>query len=139
MYASIWNFPQIFCQYTHIQDLKDSHKVQLFKIGIHMYYVCVSHIWLCDPMNCSPPGSSVHGILPAGILSGLPRDQTLVSCIAGRFLTIWTTREEALNMCISVLDCYKLYFVSIGQLLLEKVNLSHSSFIKDQFSSKLSL
>ena len=23
---------------------------------------------LCDPMDCSPPGSSVHGILQAGIL-----------------------------------------------------------------------
>ena len=47
-------------------------------------------------MNYSPPGSSVHGILQARILewvavpfsrgSSQPRDQTLVSCIAGRFL-----------------------------------------------------
>ena len=27
-----------------------------------------SHVWLCDPMNCSPPDSSVHGILQARIL-----------------------------------------------------------------------
>ena len=27
---------------------------------------------LCDPMDCSPPGSSVHGIFQARILSGLP-------------------------------------------------------------------
>ena len=27
---------------------------------------------LCDPMDCSPPGSSVHGILQARILDGLP-------------------------------------------------------------------
>ena len=27
-----------------------------------------SHVWLCNPKNCSPPGSSVHGILQAGIL-----------------------------------------------------------------------
>ena len=26
----------------------------------------------CDPMDCSPPDSSVHGILQAGILSGFP-------------------------------------------------------------------
>ena len=26
----------------------------------------------CDYMDCSPPGSSVHGILQAGIWSGLP-------------------------------------------------------------------
>ena len=27
---------------------------------------------LCDPMNCSPPGSSVHGILRQEYWSGLP-------------------------------------------------------------------
>ena len=53
---------------------------------------------LCDPMDYSPPGSSVHGILQARILewvtitfsrgSSQPRDQTWVSCIAGRFFTI---------------------------------------------------
>ena len=52
---------------------------------------------LCDLMNCSLPGSSVHGILQAGILewvatsfsrgSSQPRNQTPVSCIAGRFFT----------------------------------------------------
>ena len=50
---------------------------------------------LCNPMDGSPPGSSVHGILQARILkwiaipfsrrSSQPRDQTRVSCIAGRF------------------------------------------------------
>ena len=48
---------------------------------------------LCDPMDCSPPGSSVHGILQARILewfamlsrgSSQPRD---VSCTAGEFFT----------------------------------------------------
>ena len=61
---------------------------------------------LCDPMDCSPPGSSVHGILQARILewvvisfsrgSSQPRDGTQVSCIAGRFFTIWATREALL-------------------------------------------
>ena len=56
---------------------------------------------LCDPMDCSLPGSSVHGILQARILecvtlpfsrgTSLPRDQTLVSHIVGRFFTIWAT------------------------------------------------
>ena len=27
---------------------------------------------VCDPMDCSPPGSSIHGILQARILEGLP-------------------------------------------------------------------
>ena len=58
---------------------------------------------LCDPMDCSPPGSSAHGILQARILewvaipfsrgSSRPRDQTQVSCIAGIFFTDGATRE----------------------------------------------
>ena len=53
---------------------------------------------LGDPMDCSPPGSSVHGILQARILEWVafpfskgfsqPRDQTQVSCIGGRLFTI---------------------------------------------------
>ena len=32
-----------------------------------------SHVWLiCDPVDCSPPGSSLHGNLQAKLLSGLP-------------------------------------------------------------------
>ena len=55
---------------------------------------------LCDPMDCNPPGSSVHGILQARLLewvampfsreSSRPRDRTHVSCgscIAGAFFT----------------------------------------------------
>ena len=55
---------------------------------------------LWDPVDCSPPGSSVHGILQARILewvaisfsrgSSWPRDWTKVSHIAGRRFTIWT-------------------------------------------------
>ena len=51
----------------------------------------------CNPMDCSPPGSSVLGIFQAKILewvaiafsrgSSQPRDQTQVSCTAGRFFT----------------------------------------------------
>ena len=56
-----------------------------------------SHVWLSDPIDCSPPGSEVHGIFWARILerlamlssrgSSFPRDWTHVSCIAGRFFT----------------------------------------------------
>ena len=55
-----------------------------------------------DFMDCSPPGSSVHGILQARILervvlpsnrgSSQPRDRTQVSPVAGRVLIIWATR-----------------------------------------------
>ena len=33
-----------------------------------LVYVRFSHVWLCDIMDCIPPGTSVHGILQAKIL-----------------------------------------------------------------------
>ena len=54
------------------------------------------------PMDCSLPGSSVHGIFQARVLewvvsfsrgSSQARDQTQVSHIAGGFFTSWATRE----------------------------------------------
>ena len=62
----------------------------------------LSCLTLCDPMDYSPPASSVHGILQARIMewaavpfsgSSRPRDQTQVSLFAGRFFTAWATRE----------------------------------------------
>ena len=62
---------------------------------------------LCDPMVCSPPGSSVHGILQARILewvaipfsrgSSQSRNWTQVSHMAEWFFTIWATREAHNN------------------------------------------
>ena len=53
----------------------------------------LSCVWLCNPMDCSPPAFSVHGCLQARILEWVaipisrgysqPRDQTQVSHIAG--------------------------------------------------------
>ena len=92
---------------TVIVDLQRFVKV-LSKVlsYIHMCVcVCVSisHwaqlcLTLCDPMDCSLPGSSVHRIfqakipewvaMPSSRKSSQPRDQTWVSCIAGRFFTV---------------------------------------------------
>ena len=72
---------------------------------------CFFLIWLCVkvkvaqscPIVCDPMGYTVHGILQARILewvafpfsrgSSQPRDRTQVSRIAGRFFTVWATRE----------------------------------------------
>ena len=72
----------------------------LWKLKVLVTQSCPT---LCDCMNCSPPGSSVHGILQARILewvnipfsrgSSWPGKQTRVSCIAGEFFIIWATRE----------------------------------------------
>ena len=63
---------------------------------------------LCDPMDCSPPGASVHGILQARILqwvpipfsrgSSRPRARTQVSHIAGRFFTIIATKAYSSHL-----------------------------------------
>ena len=83
----------------------------------------VSHSILCDSSRphglYSLPSSSVHGLLQAKILecvaspvsreSSRFRDWTLVSCIAGRFFTVWATREVLFS--IWVLDVLQFYFV----------------------------
>ena len=61
---------------------------------------------LCNPVDCSPPGSSVHGILQARILewvaisfsrgSSQPSEWTQFSRIAGRCFNLWATREAPL-------------------------------------------
>ena len=63
---------------------------------------------LWDLMDCSPPGSSVHGILQARILgwvampssraSSQPRDPTQVIHTAGGFFTVWAPREALLSV-----------------------------------------
>ena len=65
--------------------------------------VLQSCLTLCNPIGCNLSGSSVHGILQTRILewvnipfsrrSSWPRIQTQVSCLAGTFFTVWTTRE----------------------------------------------
>ena len=62
------------------------------KINMTTRAVCYSSVQLCNPMDCGPPGSSVHGILQARILewvavpssrgSSQPRDWTQVSFIS---------------------------------------------------------
>ena len=70
---------------------------------------------LCYPMDSSPPGSSVRGILQASILewiaipfsrgSSQPREWTWVSCVAGRLFYCLSYREELLYLI------YKLNFI----------------------------
>ena len=64
--------------------------------------VAQSCLMLCDPMDCSLPGSSVHGILQTRVLervaisfsrgSSQPRDRAWVARIAGSCFTILATR-----------------------------------------------
>ena len=100
--------------------------------------VCVlvaqSCLTLCDPVNCSLPGSSVHGVVQARILewvtiafsrgSAQPRDRTQVSCIAGRFFIVWAANyisfigmaDAAGHLSVSI---FPLFLICTTQILLE--------------------
>ena len=90
---------------------------------------------LCNPMDCSLPGFSVHGILQARILewitisfsrgSSQARDQTRVSHIGGRHFNLWATREAPNNgiyMFSSIL-------VSLGYMPRSGIAESYGGFI----------
>ena len=70
---------------------------------------------LCDPVNSSPPGSSVHGILQARILEWLPRPfpgyllnlgiepaSACISEIAGGFFTYWAILEALISTLLAL-------------------------------------
>ena len=90
------------CQLAGAGVSKDTGSVSLGKATEWMVCALLLRcVWLCHPVDCRPPGSSVHGILQATILqyvampfsggSSQARDQTLISCIAGGFFTVWAT------------------------------------------------
>ena len=74
--------------------------------------VTLSCLTLCDFMDCSSPGSSVHGILQARILewvafsrgSSPHRNQTWVTHIAGRLLTNWAISEAWFSTCFTKIN-----------------------------------
>ena len=75
----------IFCVYAGLWSL-------VYIWHLLCYAKLLQHVWLCNPTDYSPPGSSVHGILQARILewiaipfsraSSWPRDRTWVSCVS---------------------------------------------------------
>ena len=104
---TIWNpvnFP--FCPHNK-ERISSLNKIEI-KFGLStIRQMCVlvaqSCLALCNPMDCSPPGSSVRGILQARMLewvaisfsrgSSWPRDGTRVSWISGRLFTIWDNTD----------------------------------------------
>ena len=92
-------------------------------------YVCIHTqlcLTLCDTMDYSPPGSSVHGILQIRLLewvampcsrgSSQPMDRTCISCIEGRFLTTEPSGNRIifhLAVCIKIQTCLLLYIAHL--------------------------
>ena len=81
-----------------------------WKVKVLVAQLCPT---LCDPTDCSPPGSSVHGTLQARILEWIAipfsrgfswlRDGTWVPCITGVFFTVWAIREAHLAKKVQAL------------------------------------
>ena len=97
--------------------------------------ISLSCVQLCNPMDCSPPGYSVHEILQARILewvaipfsreSSKPRDQTWVSCIAGRFITI--TGSDGKNPYLGSCKCFLLGTLPLWYCSLKTTSLPEKS------------
>ena len=90
-----------------------------------------SCLTFCDPVNCSLPGSSVHGILQARLLewiaipfcreSAWTRVQTQVSCISGRFFTSeppgsWETSYLGFYLVFRTMGKRATYITTVGKL-----------------------
>ena len=87
-----------YISYPLSNCIKSSSRVGI--LMLHLLASLIGTLWylLCDPIDCSLPGSSIHGIFQARILewvaisssrrSSQPRDQTPVSHIVGRRFTV---------------------------------------------------
>ena len=113
-------FPQNFLLIHHLTSnigmlpyfILISMSALLLFFNICQYYACgqsLSFVQLfCNPLDCSPPGSFVHGILQARILKWVaissPRgsswciDWTCISCTGQWILYHWATWEAPINI-----------------------------------------
>ena len=113
-----YNWKFVF-NHLHSIPLPPAFTTHLISFSMSMFVWSIIDLWwwlltkscptLCNPMDCSLPGSSVHEISQARILewvvisfsrgSSWPRDQTWVSCIAGRFFMDWLTGKYLIDLC----------------------------------------
>ena len=109
--------------------------LRVLKFHITTEYCLVAKLYstLCNPMDCSPPGSSVHGISQARILewvaisfsrrSSQPKDQTCVSCMAGRFLITESHAKPNSGIGKTVLNWVREVFIGYGSMISSSVAL----------------
>ena len=100
----LWKVKEMAYESTNCEAFYYVHFSIIIILLRHWYWqVAQSCPTLCNPMGCSLPGSSVHGIFQARVLewvaisfsraSSWPRNRTQVSRIAGTFFNSWATRE----------------------------------------------
>ena len=98
-------------KFSQIKDCWISIFWVLYLFNLLCWSMCLvaqSYLTLCNPMDYTHQASLSMGILQARILEGVampssrgssqPRDQTQVSQIAGRFFTVWATREALVEV-----------------------------------------
>ena len=95
-----------------IRNLKQPQIAKtILKQNIARILTHFKNLLFCDPRDRSPTGSSVHGIFQKRILewvaipftrgSSRPRDWTQVSCIGGRFFTVWATSSAQFSCSVA--------------------------------------
>ena len=115
-----------FALMGHRFPIWDCHLIVIFVWCFKHYCCCClvtkSCLPFCNPMDCSLPGSSVHGIFQKSILewiaisfskgSSQPRDLTRVSCIGRQILYHWSAWEAHKNMYM----CTTVYVHNVNTL-----------------------
>ena len=136
----------------HMTLEKDFHLIWIF-INIQTFCsacMCAkslrSYLTLCDPMDCSPPGSSVHGIFQASTLEWVaisysrgnsqPRDGTWVSCIDRQTVFHCATWEALIMLILGYLYFIVIYDYRFSNHLLvyRKIINLHIYFITNQLT-----
>ena len=134
---SIWNgyvlYDSNYMTFFPRQNFGDSKRISESEVA----QSCPT---LCDPVDCSLPGSSVHGFFQARVLewgavsfsrgSSHPRDWTQVSCIAGRCFNLWATREvNKIEVDVFLeLSCFLNDPMDVGNFISGSSAFSKSSF-----------
>ena len=115
--------------------------------------VAQSCLTLCDPMDCSLPGSSVHGIFQAKILewvaisffrgSSQPRDWTRVSHIVGRCLKVsgsifWEVMDMFIALIVVMVSWYTLACKLIELYTFNRYNFLFVKYTSDKWFTNIS-
>ena len=115
LHLNTWQSKPSYIKKLEKFRIKIYDSIYLYIFWVQMYVrLCVCLLvaqlcpTLCHPMDCSPPSSSVQGILQAWILewvaislsrgSSQPRDHSWVSCFAGGCFTAWATTEDHVRL-----------------------------------------
>ena len=120
------SYPKYHCKTNMRETFPCGFSISPWLEGLNKIPICLvtqSCLTLCSPVDCSPPGSSVCEILQARILgwvaisssrgSSRPRDQTLISWIAGRFFAPWAIVDKSQNIRKWMFSLFSQYTVPI--------------------------